>query len=133
MKYSNYIGVAAAIAIIIICFMPWAYVKSIDTMISGLDSGKTNFGKPGIVNMFFSIISIVLFLVPAIWAKRTNLFIGALNVAWAFRNFLIVTQCQMGECPDKKVGIYLLVIASIVLMIMALLPKVDLEKYNAND
>ena len=127
MKYSNYIGIASALAIIAICFLPWAFVVSINTTLTGLSTGNTTLGKPGIMNIFMSCVSIILFLIPAIWAKRTNLFVGAFNMAWAFRNYLIVTQCQMGECPVKKPGIYLLLIASIVLLIMTFLPKVDLK------
>lgn len=127
MKYSVYIGVVAAIALIAFCFLPWVYINSIHTTITGLYSGTTNYGKPGVIHIFFSIVSIILFLTPKIWAKTTNLLICTFNFVWAIRNFLVITLCQMGECPEKKLGIYAVVVLSLVIMIMALLPKIEVK------
>lgn len=127
MKYSNYIGVIAALGIIASCFLPWVYIESINTTITGLSAERTNFGKPGILHIFFSILSLILFLVPAIWAKRTNLFLGSFNFAWAMRNFLMVTHCELGECPKQFFGIYLLLLFSIILLVMTMLPKVKIK------
>jgi hypothetical protein len=127
MKYSNYIGVIAAIALIICCFLPWIYIESINATITGLSAEHTNFGKPGILHIFFSTLSVALFLIPAIWAKRTNLFVGSFNFAWAIRNFLMLTHCELGECPHKFFWIYFLVLCSILLLIMTMLPKVQLK------
>jgi hypothetical protein len=128
MKYTNYIGVFAAVSIIAICFAPWAYIISINTTLTGIDTGKTNYGSPGLMNIVMSAASIIFFLVPAIWAKRVNLFVGAFNLAWAFRNFLLITQCQLGECPEKKWGMYALLILSVLLLVMCLFPNVTLKK-----
>ena len=127
MKYSDYIGAAAAIALIIFCFMPWVYIESIQSTISGLNGGATNFGRPGALHIFLCIFSIILFLLPKIWAKRTNLFAVALNFAWSIRNFLLLTQCQMGECPDKRLGIYAVILFSFLMLLMSLLPKLSVE------
>lgn len=127
MKYSNYIGIAAALALIGICFLPWVYIESINTTITGLSAERTNFGKPGILHIFFSVVSIILFLVPAIWAKRANLFVGAFNFAWAIRNFLLVTHCEVGECPHKYVAVYGLFVFTILILIMTTLPKVNMK------
>jgi len=128
MKYTSTIGVITALAIVATCFMPWVFIPPIQLMVTGLNAGTTHLGKPGLVNIFMSVISIILFILPSISAKRINLFVGVFNLAWAIRNYFIVTLCQMGDCPEKKIGIYLLVILSIVLLLMTFFPKVDLNK-----
>lgn len=127
MKYSNYIGVIASIVLIGCCFVPWVYIDSIKTTITGLRAEHTGFGKPGLLHIIFSIISIILFLIPAIWTKRTNLFIGAFNFAWSIRNFLLMTHCELGECPHKLLGIYAIIPAAALLLVMTLLPDIKLK------
>jgi hypothetical protein len=127
MKYSNYIGVAAAILLIAFCFVPWVYIEPIKTTITGFSTEPTNYGKPGILHVFFSIVLILFFLLPKIWAKRTNLFVGAFNFAWSIRNFLLLTRCEAGECPDKEAGIYAILILSTVMLVMTTIPKVQLK------
>ncbi|MGI8637805.1 MAG: hypothetical protein ACR2KZ_20585, partial [Segetibacter sp.] len=58
---------------------------------------------------------------------RTKLFLGASNFAWAIRNFLLVTHCELGERPNKYIGIYLVLFFSILLLVMTMLPKVKIE------
>lgn len=127
MKYSNYIGVLAAIALIVCCFVPWVYIVSIQTTITGADSGHTNFGRPGLMHIIFGVFSILLFLLHKVWAKRTNLFVATLNFAWAIRNFLLITRCELGECPEKRFGIYAVLILSFFMLSMTLFPKMDIE------
>jgi hypothetical protein len=127
MKYSNYIGVTIALLLISVCFTPWIYIESIDTIVTGVHSGKTNFGKPGYMNILMSGLAIIFFLVPATWAKRSNLFVCTFNFAWSVRNFLLITQCEMGECPEKKWGIYALVVLSLLLVVLAFVPKIKIE------
>ena len=75
-----------------------------------------------------SFIAIVLFLIPAIWAKRTNIFIGAIVFTWSLRNYILVSTCLMGECPVKQPALYALVVAGGVVMLMTLLPKLNSPK-----
>ncbi len=127
MKYSNYIGVLAALLLVATCFVPWVYIQSLDLTITGFYSKGTYYGKPGLMNVFLCSVAILCFLVPKIGAKRTNLFICAFNLAWCIKNFLVISQCQQGECPEKLFGIYAIVFLSIVMMVMSLIPKVKLS------
>jgi hypothetical protein len=127
MKYSNYVGVIAALILIGCCFLPWVYIDSIKTTITGLQTDPTRYGKPGILHIAFCVLAIIFFLIPALWAKRTNLFIGAFNFAWGIRNFLIITHCEFGECPQKRIGIYAILLLSLVIMVMTTIPKVKLK------
>ena len=128
MKYSNYIGSIAALVLICFCFLPWVYIDAIQTTITGMRAEHTNFGRPGLLHICFSVLSIIFFLVPAVWAKRTNLFIGAFNFAWSIRNYLVITQCEVGECPHKQFGIFAIVIFSALLLVMTMLPDVKLKE-----
>jgi len=125
MKYSNYIGALSAAALIAFCFVPWVYIESIQTTVTGLNAGRTNFGSPGAIHIFLCVFSIILFLLQKVWAKRTNLFVVTFNFAWAIRNFLLLSQCQMGECPEKRLGLYAVIIFSFLMLLMALLPKME--------
>ena len=128
MKYTQTIGIIAALVVLICSFLPWSIVVSEQITISGFDTKGTRFGKPGLFLNFFTIIAIVLFLIPAIWAKRTNIFIGAIVFTWSLRNYILVSTCLMGECPVKQPALYTLVIASGVVMVMTLLPKLNTLK-----
>lgn len=125
MKYSNYTGVAAALALVVFCFVPWVYIGYIKTTITGVSTGHTNFGRPGAIHIILAVFAMILFLVNRVWAMRINVFIVALNFTWAIRNYLLITQCEFGECPEKKFGIYAVVALSSVILLMGLLPKVN--------
>lgn len=127
MKYSQLIGIAAVFALFGICFMPWTFIASQNITVTGLSSAGTSFGKPGYLNIVLSTVCLIFFLVPKIWAKRTNVFIAAINLAWAFRNYLLLSSCLLGECPEKKAGLYLLLFAASIIQVMALLPKMKVE------
>lgn len=128
MKYTNYLGAMAAVALIVCCFVPWVYIESINTTITGLQAQKTNFGRPGALHIVFAVLAIIFYLVPKVWAKRANLFATTFNFAWAIRNFLLITQCELGECPQKKSGIYAIVFFAFIMLMMAMLPKVKLKE-----
>lgn len=126
MKYSQTIGIIACLCLIAVCFMPWSVIVSKNIIVSGISAKGTNFGSPGLMNIFFSILLIVFFLIKKIWAKRINIIIGVLNIAWAFRNYLLVSTCDGGECQVIKIGFYLLLIFSLLILIMTFLPKISL-------
>src|SRR4051812_17807569 len=106
MKYSNWIGVAAALALIIVCFTPWTYHNDVHLSFTGFISYQDYYGKPGKFLVIFSSIAILLFLVPKIWAKRTNLFITGIMLAYAISLYIKYTSCYNGYCPEKQAGIY---------------------------
>lgn len=127
MKYSNYIGVIAAVALIIFCFVPWVYIGYIKTNITGIGASHTNFGRPGALHIVLAFFSIILFSFNKIWAARINLFVIALNFAWSIRNYVLLTQCEFGECPEKLVGIYAVVLLSFLILLMGFLPKINVK------
>lgn len=128
MKYSQLTGFIAALALISVCFMPWAYIASLQTEITGMNTTGTRFGRPGLLLIVLASLSGLLFLIPKIWAKRVNVMLGAVILAWSIRNYLLIGTCSMGECPEKKAGLYLLLLLSGVVMLMSLLPKLPVVR-----
>jgi hypothetical protein len=128
MKYAQTIGILACLVVLICSFLPWSIVVSEQITISGFDTKGTSFGRPGLFLNFFTVIALIFFVVPSIWAKRSNIFIGAIVFAWSVRNYILVSTCLMGECPVKQPALYVLVGASFIVMIMTLLPKINTTK-----
>jgi hypothetical protein len=128
MKHSQTIGIIATLALAAMCFLPWTVIVSQQLTITGFQTTGTSFGRPGVLSVTMAVILLVMFLVPAVWAKRTNLFVAALNLAWSFRNYLLVSSCLMGECPEKQPAIYALVALAIIIQVMTLLPRLELTR-----
>jgi hypothetical protein len=122
MKIPNYMAMMFAVALIVACFLPWVVIESKNITITGVDSTGTNFGKPGYLHFAMAFFFIVFVLTPRVWAKRANLFITALNIGWAVKNFLIIPACEAGECPVKKIGLFLSLGASVLMLVAALFP-----------
>jgi len=127
MKHSQLIGIIAAIGIIALCFFPWSYIESKDITITGMSAPDTNFGKPGLMNIIILSVAILFFILPKVWAKRVNVFLGIFNLAWSIRNYIVVSGCLMGECPVKKPALYILIVLSAIVLLMALLPKLQVK------
>jgi len=127
MKYSQTIGIAATLGMMAICFLPWSYIASQQITVTGFGSAGTNYGKPGLLNCIMGVTMIIMFFVPAVWSKRTNVFVGAINLAWSFRNYLLLSTCMMGECPEKKPALYLLIGLAVIIQLMTLLPRLQVN------
>jgi hypothetical protein len=128
MRWMKWIGLAAAILLIIACCMTWVTIPSKNITVSGIDATGTNFGKPGFFHFITAFFFLLFTFIPRIWAKRANLAVTAVNIAWAVRNYFIITICRGGECPEKHVAIYLVVLASLLMLVTALLPDLKLKR-----
>jgi hypothetical protein len=116
----------AMVALVLIgtLFFPWVVIESRNLVISGMEASGTNYGKPGMFTLLFALLVFIFSLVPRTWAHRICLFSAALNIGWALRNFLIISACEGGECPQRQWAFYLYTISSIVLLITVLLQNV---------
>lgn len=128
MRWIKWLGFLAGIVLIASCFMLWAALPSRGISISGVETAGTAFGKPGYMHLLLSGVFLILHFIPKIWAKRTNLAVTAINLAWAVRNFFVITACRAGECPEKHTGIYLVLVTSAILLIAALFPDMKLPQ-----
>jgi hypothetical protein len=121
--YSKWIAVFASVLLIVSCFLPWAYYPDIDKVFTGFFSENNLYGKPGKWLTVMAVISLLCQFLPNIFYKRANLLLMALNVAYAIKSYIIFASCYHGYCPEKKIGIYLMLIASIMLMVAAVFPS----------
>ena len=128
MRYIKWIGLAAAVVLIISCFTPWVIIESKNITVSGVDATGTNFGKPGYFHLLLSAFFIICTIIQRVWAKRLNLMVTALNTGWALRNFFVISTCQGGECPEKQIGLYLVMLSSLLLLLSALFPDMKLPQ-----
>jgi hypothetical protein len=124
----KWLGVVAALLLITACFMKWVYIVSKKITVTGFESTGTYFGKPGAIHLILSIIFILFSLIPRLWAKRANAAVAALNVGWAIRNYLLISGCSGGECPEKQLALYLLLVCSIVMMVASWFPDVKIPQ-----
>lgn len=118
----KWIAVAAAILLIVSCFTPWVVIESKNIVVSGVDATGTNYGKPGYIYFVLVPFFLLFTLVPRLWAKRANLLVVGFIAAWTLRNFLVIATCKMGECPVRESGLYLMLLASLLIFVSALFP-----------
>lgn len=128
MRYMKWIGFAAALLLIATCFVPWVYIESKNITVSGIDSTGTNFGKPGYFHFLLTVLFLICTLVPRVWAKRMNLLFAGLNLGWALKNFFMLAACLGGECPVRKTGIWLMLLASVIMLLSALFPDMKVQE-----
>jgi hypothetical protein len=124
----KWVGIAGALVLFLSCFLTWVVIPSKNIIVTGVDASGTYFGKPGYFNLLMTFFFLLFTLLPKIWAKRSNLLITALNLAWAVRNYFIISACREGECPEKHTGIYLMLIASLFMLVSSLFPDLKLPR-----
>jgi hypothetical protein len=122
MKLMKWMGAFSAVMLVIACFCTWVFIPSRDIVVSGIRSEGTNFGKPAYFHFLMVALYLFLHFKKTLWAKRLNLVVPALNMAWAIRNYLMVTMCRGGECPEIRVSIWLVVASSLLMLLAALFP-----------
>jgi hypothetical protein len=130
MRWMKWAAFLSAAFLVVSCFLTWVFIRSKSISISGVDATGTYYGKPGYFNLLMAFFFVLFSFIPKIWAKRSNLLVTAINLAWAVRNYFIITGCQAGECPEKHLGIYLLLLASVGMLLCSLFPDMKLPVQN---
>ena len=100
-KYLHWLGIAACITLIITCFLPWVYYADINQNFTGFYSYQNQYGKPGKLLVVLGSVILIFMLLPRVWAKRANLFICALVVAYAIKTYILFSSCYNNYCPQK--------------------------------
>lgn len=121
-------GSLVIIAVILIAsaFFPWVIIESKNLVVSGMHADGTAYGKPGMLSLFLTVLVFVFSFVPRVWAHRMCIFSAALNAGWALRNFLLLSTCQGGECPQRQTAFYVYLISSILLLVAVLMQDMKL-------
>ena len=132
MKYSQPLGVLLTIILISSCFFNWTWYPDLQKYFTGFFSENNLYGRPGKVFMFLGIISIILFLTPRVWAKRGNIFLCAIIVAYAVKCFILYSNCYRGICPEKQPAIWIMFISAIMALIFSLFPGLAVKSKENN-
>jgi hypothetical protein len=122
MKNLKWPGIAGALLLVYACWTPWVIISSKGIIITGVAAEGTSYGKPGALHLILVCFFIVFSLIPKLWAKRFNLLVTGLNTAWMLRNFLVLSLCRAGECPERQWGIYLVLVGSLVMLLGSFFP-----------
>jgi hypothetical protein len=128
MKYSQLLGIAGAVLMLAACFMPWAYYPDLQKEFTGFFSEQNIYGRPGNVMAFFAVIEIFLFLIPRVWAKRANILVAAMAFAFSIKSYVLYTACYRGICPERRAGIFLVVLGALMALAASLLPNLPLKE-----
>ena len=118
----------AAVLLVVSCFTPWVIIESKNITVSGIDATGTNYGKPGYFHFIFSFFFLLFTFIEKVWAKRFNLLVVAINVAWAAKNYFLLTACAGGECPVSQIGLWLMLFASGIMLISSFFPDIEIKQ-----
>lgn len=127
-KYSKWISLATFLLLVWVCFMPWSYHADINQYFTGFYSEKNLYGKPAKLLLIFTGITTLCSFIPLLWLKRTAFLSGGLGVAYAIKNFLLFGSCYRGYCPEKQIGLYLMLVFTVLIFVMAFLPEGERKK-----
>ena len=127
MKYSKWIALASCLLLIVTCFIPWTYHADVQKNFTGFFSEKNAYGSPGKYFIFFAGVSIVLLLLEKVWSQRTLFFVGGIMVAYAIKTYILFTSCYNAYCPEKKLGIFLVLGLSLLIFAMSLFPDIKIK------
>jgi hypothetical protein len=130
-KYLHYLGIIACITLIVSCFLPWGFYADINQEFTGFYSYKNQYGRPGKLMTIMAVMMLIFMLLPKIWAKRTNLFLGALLVAYAVKSYVLYSSCYNNYCPEKKFGLYLMLGCTVIMLIASIFPNMRLVEKKA--
>ena len=126
-KWLHWLGIAACITLIISCFLPWVHYADINQNFTGFYSYQNQYGKPGKLLVVLGTVILIFMLLPRVWAKRANLFICALVVAYAIKTYILFSSCYNNYCPQKLPSLYLMVFCTLLMLVAAALPKMKIE------
>jgi len=124
-------GIVACITLVASCFIPWAHYADLNQTFTGFYSYNNQYGKPGKFLSLIAVIVLAFILLPKIWAKRSNIFIAALGVGYAVKTYILFTSCYNAYCPEKKIGIFLMLVSSVVMLLSAIFPDMKLAPANS--
>jgi hypothetical protein len=127
LKILHWVGVLAAVTLIVCCFMPWTFYPDINKTFTGFFSEQNEYGKPAVFLISIAIGSLVFTMLPQLWVKRTNMFWCALGVGYAVKTYILYTSSYGAFSPEKRIGIYLMLFAAITMLFAALFPDVKMK------
>jgi len=108
--------------------MPWTYHADIQKTFTGFYTENNIYGKPAKFLLIAGGLSTLFAFISRLWLKRSALFLSGLNLAYAIKTFLMFGACYMGYCPEKKAGLFVMLISIILLLFSAIFPSGNISK-----
>ena len=106
MKYSQLIGIIAAIALSIACFYPWAFYPDLNTYFTGFYSHQNLMANQEKLLVFLSVVAILFFAFEQGVGQAYQLDrMRHLAAAFALKTYILFTSCYRGICPDKQTAV----------------------------
>ncbi len=133
LKILSWLGIAACIVLVISCFIPWTYYadsnipNEAERVFTGFFSYQYKYGRPGKFLVFFAVVILLFMILPTVWAKRINLFLSAFTVAYAVKSYILFTSCYNAYCPEKRVGIFIMLASTVVMLMACIFPNMKIE------
>lgn len=122
-------GLVACVALIGASFMHWTFYPDIQKYFTGFFSEKNYYGRPGIYLTACAAIGILSYLLHKAWIARFNLVMAGLCMGYAIKSFLLYVSSYDGYVPVRQPGIYIMLIAALVNMVVAMItmdsPKME--------
>lgn len=124
MRYLSIIGGGAAVLLIAACFMPWTYHADLNKTFTGFFSENQYYGKPGKFLIFFSLCYLIPLFLNKTWSVRVMLFASAIALSYAIKSYILFASCYNTYCPDKKIGLYLILLTPVIMLAIAILMSI---------
>jgi hypothetical protein len=128
----HYLGLIGCLLLAASCFMPWAFYNDpaitdvSQRTFTGFYTYQNYYGKPGKFLCLVAGLSLLLKLLPKVWAKRVDLFLCALGVAYALKAFFEYRGVYGSVIPQAQAGLYLMLCACLLMMAAAIFPDLKI-------
>jgi hypothetical protein len=130
-KILQYIALALCIALVASCFLPWTHYNSINVTFNGFNvkpfSTGVYYGRAGLVISIITGISFLLTIIPTVFAKRANMFVCALLLAYTLRTYVIFTGSIFAGEVVTYFGLYLVNILAALILVCSIFPYLKKE------
>lgn len=121
MNWKRIVGLAACLALFASCFMHWAWYPDLQKYFTGFFSEKNHYGRPGVLFSVVAAWGVVCYLAGKKWMFPFNLVLAAVGMAYALKSYFLFTGAYDGYVPAAQPGIYIMLLASVVHLILAML------------
>lgn len=121
MKWPRITGIVSCIALIISCFMHWAWYPDIQEFFTGFYSKHNYYGRPGVLLSVVAVTGAWFHWINKAWADRLNLVFSGLGTAYAITSFLRFISSYDGFVPEKQAGVFIMLAAAIIHLVMSVL------------
>jgi hypothetical protein len=119
MKWTNWVGLAACVLLAVSTLLHWAWYPDILKYFTGFFTEKNYYGRPGLLLNVIAFAGMLSYTLQKVWLNRLNLILAGIGMAYAIKSYLLFTSSYDGFLPVPQPGIYLMMVASLLNIVMA--------------